>query len=82
MVLLDDVIQIATGSNLDVSPTALLVPTKLRRTAARQTAVECDFTRPYVLSQHACEPLDCEIERIESVLASHVWTRRQQEAHA
>ena len=35
-----------------------------------------------VLSQHACEPLDSEIERIACLLASRVWRRRQQEVRA
>ena len=34
-----------------------------------------------VLSQHACEPLDCEIAHLESILASRAWRRRQHEAH-
>src|SRR5262245_24841233 len=32
-----------------------------------------------VLSQHACEPLDCEIARLESILASRSWRHRQEE---
>ena len=35
-----------------------------------------------VLSLHACEPLDSEIERIESILASCLWRREQQELRA
>ena len=45
----------------------------------RQDA-EADTDIAYVLSEHACEPLDSEIERIESILASCPRRRRQQEA--
>ena len=34
----------------------------------------------FVLHEHACEPLDREIERIESLLASCLWRHRQKEA--
>ena len=47
----------------------------------RQNA-ELDYDIASVLSQHACEPLDCEIEHLESILASLTWRPRQQEAHA
>ena len=47
----------------------------------RQDA-EADSDIAHVLSQHACEPLDSEIERIESILASCLWRRRQQEPRA
>src|SRR5262245_47467233 len=47
----------------------------------RQNA-ELDTDIASVLSQHACEPLDCEIAHLESILASRTWRRRQQEAHA
>ena len=47
----------------------------------RQNA-ELDHDIASVLSQHACEPLDCEIEHLESILASRIWRPRQQEAHA
>src|SRR5262245_7035829 len=47
----------------------------------RQNA-ELDTDIASVLSQHACEPLDCEIAHLESILASRNWRRRQQEAHA
>src|SRR5215470_666552 len=46
----------------------------------RQNA-ELDTDIASVLSQHACEPLDCEIAHLESILASRTWRRRQQEAH-
>jgi hypothetical protein len=46
----------------------------------RQDA-ELDTDIASVLSQHACEPLDSEIARLESILASRAWSRRQQEAH-
>ena len=43
----------------------------------RQDA-ESDTDIASVLGQHAYEPLDSEIERIESLLASHACRRRQQ----
>jgi hypothetical protein len=46
----------------------------------RQDA-ELDTDIASVLTQHACEPLDSEIARLESILASRAWSRRQQEAH-
>jgi hypothetical protein len=46
----------------------------------RQDA-ELDTDIASVLSQHACEPLDCEITQLESILASRTWLRRQQEVH-
>jgi len=45
----------------------------------RQNA-ELDTDIASVLSQHACEPLDCEIAHLESILASRTWRHRQQEA--
>ena len=45
----------------------------------RQNA-ELDHDIASVPSQHACEPLDCEIEHLASILASLTWHRRQQEA--
>ena len=33
----------------------------------------------FVLNEHACEPLDREIERIESLLASCLWRHQQEE---
>ena len=47
----------------------------------RQDA-EADADIASVLSECACHPLDCEIERIESLLASRAWLHRLQEAHA
>jgi hypothetical protein len=35
-----------------------------------------------VLSLHACEPLDSEIERFECILALRTWPREQQEVRA
>ncbi len=43
---------------------------------------ELDTDIASVLSQHACEPQDCEIAHLESILTSRTWRRRQQEAHA
>lgn len=39
---------------------------------------ESDTDIAHVPTQHACDPLDCEIERIGSLLASHLWRRQQQ----
>ena len=47
----------------------------------RQNA-ELDHDIASVLSQHACEPLDSEIEHLASVLTSLAWRHRQQEARA
>jgi hypothetical protein len=44
----------------------------------RQDA-ESDTDIAFVLNEHACEPLDREIERIESLLASCLWRRQQEE---
>ena len=44
----------------------------------RQDA-ESDTDIAFVLNEHACEPLDREIERIESLLASCLWRNRQEE---
>ena len=45
----------------------------------RQNA-ELDHDIASVLSNHACEPLDCEIEHLESILASLTWRHGQKEA--
>jgi len=47
----------------------------------RQNA-ELDHDIASVLSNHACEPLDSEIEHLGSMLAFRTCRRRQQEAHA
>ena len=47
----------------------------------RQDA-EADADIASVLNESACQPLDCEIERLESILASHTWRRRLREARA
>ena len=44
----------------------------------RQDA-ESDTDIASVLNEHACEPLDREIERIESLLASCLWRYQQAE---
>jgi|GEM_PF-2532310 len=44
----------------------------------RQDA-ESDTDIAFVLNEHACAPLDREIERVESLLASCLWRQRQQE---
>lgn len=44
----------------------------------RQDA-ESDADIASVLSEHACEPLDTEIERMESLLTTRAWRRRQEE---
>jgi hypothetical protein len=50
--------------------------------ALRRQDAESDTDIAYVLSQHACEPLDCEIERVESLLAAHTCERRREEGRA
>jgi hypothetical protein len=50
--------------------------------ALRHQNAELDADIAYVLSEHACVPLDDEIERIESILASLTWQYHQREAHA
>ena len=47
----------------------------------RQNA-ELDHDIATVLDQHACEPLDFEIEHLESILASLTCRRRQREVSA
>src|SRR5262245_13177251 len=47
--------------------------------ALRRQDAESDTDIASVLSQHACDPLDCEIERIESLLASQRWRCQQRE---
>jgi hypothetical protein len=44
----------------------------------RQDA-DADTDVAFVLHEHACEPLDREIERIESLLASCPWQHKQEE---
>ena len=44
----------------------------------RQDA-ESDTDIAFVLHEHACEPLNHEIERIESLLASCLWRNQQEE---
>src|SRR5215470_15559654 len=43
----------------------------------RQDA-DSDTDIAFVLHEHACEPLDREIERIESLLASCLWPNQQE----
>jgi hypothetical protein len=47
----------------------------------RQNA-ELDYDIATVLSQHACEPLDAEIEHLESILASLACRHRPKEVSA
>jgi hypothetical protein len=47
--------------------------------ALNRQSAELDHDIASVLSQHACEPLDSEIERIESLLSSRACRRRQHE---
>jgi hypothetical protein len=44
----------------------------------RQDA-DADTDIAFVLHEHACGPLDREIERIESLLASCLWRQQQEE---
>jgi hypothetical protein len=50
--------------------------------ALHRQGAEADADIASVLSESACHPLDCEIERVESILASHTWRRGLQEAKA
>ena len=50
--------------------------------ALRRQDAESDTDIACVLSEHACEPLDCEIERIESMLVTRLRRQRQQEVRA
>ena len=50
--------------------------------ALRRQDAEADVDIASVLSENAWLPLDAEIERVESLLESHVWRHTQQEAHA
>ena len=50
--------------------------------ALRRQEAESDTGIACVLSEHACEPLDCEIERIESMLVTRLRRQRQQEVRA
>jgi hypothetical protein len=47
--------------------------------ALNREDAESDADIAFVLNEHACEPLDCEIERIESLLASCLWRHQQGE---
>jgi hypothetical protein len=46
-------------------------------TRAAQPSLDYDIA--IVLSQHACEPLDAEIEHLESILASLACRHRRKE---
>jgi len=47
--------------------------------ALHRRDAECDTDIAFVLHEHACQPLDREIERIESLLASCLWRHQQEE---
>jgi hypothetical protein len=47
--------------------------------ALHRRDAESDTDIAFVLNEHACEPLDREIERIESLLASCLWRQQQEE---
>jgi hypothetical protein len=47
--------------------------------APHRRDAESDTDIAFVLHEHACEPLDREIERIESLLASCFWRQQQEE---
>ena len=47
--------------------------------ALHRRDAESDTDIALVLNEHACEPLDREIERIESLLASCLWRNQQEE---
>ena len=48
--------------------------------ALHRRDAESDTDIAFVLNEHACEPLDREIERIESLLASCLWRHQLEEA--
>ena len=50
--------------------------------ALHRQHAELDHDIASVLSHHACEPLDREIEHLASILALRTWRPRQQEARA
>jgi len=50
--------------------------------ALNRRDAESDSDIAFVLSQHVCDPLDREIERVESLLAAHISRQQQQESHA
>jgi hypothetical protein len=50
--------------------------------ALRRQDAEADADIASVLTESAWLPLDSEIERVESLLESHVWLLTQQEARA
>ena len=50
--------------------------------ALRRQDAEADSDIASVLTQHACEPLDSEIERIEAILVTRLRCRGLQEVHA
>ena len=47
--------------------------------ALHRRDAEADTDIAFVLHEHACEPLDREIERIKSLLASCLWRYQQEE---
>ena len=48
--------------------------------ALHRRDAESDTDIAFVLHEHAYEPLDREIERIESLLASCLWRQQQEDA--
>jgi hypothetical protein len=48
--------------------------------ALRRQNAELDHDIASVLSEHACQPLDDEIEHLSSLLASCAWRARMREA--
>jgi hypothetical protein len=47
--------------------------------ALHRRDAESDTDIAFVLNEHSCEPLDREIERVESLLASCLWRHQQEE---
>ena len=47
--------------------------------ALHRRDADSDTDIAFVLHEHACEPLNSEIERIESLLASYLWRQQQKE---
>jgi len=63
-----------------ILPVSILPVITVSVMALHRQNAELDTDIASVLSQHACEPLDCEIAHLESILASRTWRHRQQEA--
>src|SRR4051812_16832738 len=63
-------------------PRLILPVIRVAAMALRRQDAEADADIASVLTESAWLPLDCEIERVESLLESHVWRHSQQEVRA